>query len=190
VELIEYLGYAGVFALMFLESTFFPFPSEVVVIPAGYLASNGKMNLSLVVISGVSGSLAGALFNYYIALKLGRELLLRIGGYFLFTEATLSRVEKFFEKHGEFSTFIGRLLPGIRQYISFPAGLAKMNLFKFCLFTALGAGIWVTILAFIGFAVGSQPELSKEYAQRATRTLILASAVLVVVYIFIKRRSR
>lgn len=155
VEIVGTLGYVGIFIMMFLESSFFPFPSEVVMIPAGYLVFKGEMNAIIAVLCGIGGSLAGALFNYYLALKLGREFLIRYGKYVFFTEETMQKVETFFIKHGPISTFVGRLITIVRQYISLPAGLARMNLTKFCIYTSLGAGIWVVILTFIGYYVGA-----------------------------------
>ncbi|TLD80500.1 DedA family protein [Helicobacter sp. MIT 05-5293] len=154
VESVGNLGYIGIFIMMFLESSFFPFPSEVVMIPAGYLVYNGEMNAILAVLCGIGGSLVGALFNYYLALKFGREFLIAYGKYFFFTEKTMQKMEDFFAKYGHISTFIGRLITVVRQYISLPAGLARMNLAKFCFYTSLGAGIWVIILTFIGYYIG------------------------------------
>ena len=125
VETVGSLGYTGIFIMMFLESSFFPFPSEVVMIPAGYLASKGEMNIYLVLLFGILGSLAGALFNYYFAIKLGRAFLLRYGKYVLISEETILKMEDFFKAHGHISTFSGRLIPVVRQYISLPAGLAR-----------------------------------------------------------------
>lgn len=155
IEIVGTLGYVGIFIMMFLESSFFPFPSEVVMIPAGYLVFKGEMNAIIAVLCGIGGSLAGALFNYYLALKLGREFLIRYGKYVFFTEETMQKVETFFIKHGPISTFVGRLITIVRQYISLPAGLARMNLAKFCIYTSLGAGIWVVILTFIGYYAGA-----------------------------------
>ncbi|TLD96212.1 DedA family protein [Helicobacter jaachi] len=154
VEVVGALGYTGIFVMMFLESSFVPFPSEVVMIPAGYLVSQGEMNAIIAVLCGICGSLAGALLNYYLALKLGRAFLVRYGKYVFFTESTMQKMEDFFVKHGPISTFIGRLITVVRQYISLPAGLARMNLAKFCFYTSLGAGIWVIILTFIGYYIG------------------------------------
>lgn len=123
VETIGRLGYAGIVCLMALESSFFPFPSEVVMTPAGYLAHQGEMNLVAVILLGIVGSLAGAYFNYSIAWYLGRPFIIRFGKYVGITEKKFSKVESYFEEHGEITTFIGRLIPGIRQIISFPAGL-------------------------------------------------------------------
>lgn len=154
VDMVGALGYIGIIIMMFLESSFFPFPSEVVMIPAGYLAYKGEMNAIIAVICGIVGSLAGALFNYYLALTFGREFIIKYGKYFFFTESTMEKMELFFYKHGHISTFVGRLITVVRQYISLPAGLAKMNLAKFCFYTSLGAGIWVIILTIIGYYIG------------------------------------
>lgn len=155
VDSVGTLGYWGVFFMMFLESSFFPFPSEVVMIPAGYLAYKGEMNVYIAVLMGILGSLAGALFNYVLALKFGRSFVLKFGKYFFFSEETMQKMETFFAKHGDISTFVGRLIPVVRQYISLPAGLAKMNLAKFCFYTSFGAGIWVVILTILGWYVGA-----------------------------------
>ena len=135
VTTVEGWGYAGIVAAMFLESSFFPFPSEVIMIPAGYLAFQGKMNLIAAILFGIFGSLAGAVFNYYLAVKLGRPFLEKYGRYILLKPETLDKLETFFQKHGEISTFSGRLIPGIRQYISLPAGLSRMHLGRFALYT-------------------------------------------------------
>ncbi|MGE4456498.1 MAG: DedA family protein [Arcobacteraceae bacterium] len=177
VQTVGDLGYLGIFFMMFLESSFFPFPSEVVMIPAGYLAYKGEMNLALAVICGIAGSLAGALFNYYLALKFGRAFLARYGKYVLIKEQTLEKMEDFFAKHGHISTFSGRLIPAVRQYISLPAGLARMDLLRFSIYTSLGAGIWVAILALLGYYIGHNEALLKEYLH----TIIISILVLLVV---------
>ena len=163
VETVGSLGYVGIFIMMFLESTVFPIPSEVVMIPAGYLAHKGEMNIYIVIILGALGSLCGALFNYYFALKFGRTFLMKYGKYFFVSQETIEKTEVFFKDHGHISTFSGRLIPGLRHYISLPAGLARMNLFVFCLYTTLGATIWVIILTILGYYIGDNEELVKEY---------------------------
>ncbi|AEA33466.1 DedA family protein [Hippea maritima] len=188
VSAIGYGGYGGIFILMFLESSFFPFPSEVVVPPAAYLAAKGQMDLWIVIVSSILGSLAGALFNYFISIKLGHPFLAKYGKYVGLGEKTLKKVDDYFNKHGEISTFIGRLLPGIRQYISLPAGIARMNLVKFSIFTFLGAGIWVGILAFIGFSVGNNPEMVKRMLHHTYTYIVAFSLVLITVYLYIQRR--
>lgn len=163
VQTVGSLGYLGIFLMMFLESSFFPFPSEVVMIPAGYLAYKGEMNIYIAIVAGILGSLAGALFNYYLAIKFGRKFLIKYGKYFFIKEPTIIKMEEFFKSHGHISTFSGRLIPAVRQYISFPAGLARMNLFIFCIYTSLGAGIWVIILTLLGYFLGGNEALIKEY---------------------------
>lgn len=163
VDTVGSLGYIGIFIMMFLESSFFPFPSEVVMIPAGYLAYKGEMNIYFAIFSGIAGSLAGALFNYFLAVKFGRTFLVKYGKYFFIKEETISKMEEFFKSHGHISTFSGRLIPAVRQYISFPAGLARMNLLTFSIYTTLGAAIWVVILTLLGYYLGDNEALIKEY---------------------------
>jgi len=157
-------------------------------IPAGYLASKGEMNLFAVIGSGIAGSLAGAIFNYYLAMWVGRKFLLKYGKYMLIHERTIFKMEQFFEKHGHISTFSGRLLPGIRQYISLPAGIAKMNLKQFMFFTSLGAGIWVVILTLLGYYLGANEILVKTYMKEIVIFLVAGLVVLGSTYIFIKRK--
>jgi len=190
VETVGTLGYPGIVIMMFLESSFFPFPSEVVMVPAGYLASKGEMNIYAVVGTGILGSLMGALFNYWLALKLGRKLLHRYGHYLLISEETLEKVEKFFDDHGHISTFSGRLIPGVRQYISMPAGLARMDLKEFSLYTSLGAGIWVIILTLLGYFIGANEALVKSYLHEIIFITLGAVAVLAAGYIWNHRRKR
>lgn len=184
VETIGSWGYIGIFLLMFLESSFFPFPSEVVMIPAGYLSFKGDMSLSLVLIIGVLGSLAGAWFNYLLASKFGRKFLSRI-----LSHDKVVKLEDFFENHGHISTFTGRLIPGIRQYISFPAGLAKMNALKFSVYTVLGAGIWVSILTLLGYFLGANQELIHKYLKEITAVTLVLVVIMIAVYIKVKKRK-
>lgn len=188
VETVSLWGYTGIVVLMFLESSFFPFPSEVVIPPAGYLAAQGEMSLSLVIAAGIGGSLLGALFNYWIAVKWGRPFFERYGRYFLVSQSSLDRAELFFAQHGHISTFIGRLLPGIRQYISLPAGLGRMNLVLFSVFTALGAGIWVVVLALTGYLIGNNEELVGQYLHQVAIVLILVCLLLVTLYIVVRKK--
>ncbi len=182
------LGYWGIFLLMFLESTFFPFPSEIIMVPAGYLAFQGEMNLGGVILIGILGSVAGALFNYYLARSVGRSFLLRYGRYLFISSQTLEKLEQFFTKHGELSTFNGRLIPGIRQLISLPAGLARMPIGRFALYTALGAGIWVVVLVALGYLLGSQEERIATYLQEATLIALLFVAGSTLLYLYYQKR--
>lgn len=190
VNMVDGWGYYGIFALMFLESSFFPFPSEVVMIPAGYLAFEGKMNAFLAILAGTSGSLGGALFNYYLSMKFGRKFILKYGRYFFITEEKFAKFEAFFLRHGEVSTFTSRLIPGIRQYISLPAGLARMNLFRFCLYTSLGAGIWVAILTALGYFLGQNQELIHKYLTNITLGLLLSIFLFLLGYYYFKIKKK
>jgi len=145
------LGLLGVFLLMFVESSLVPFPSEIIMIPAGIAARQGHMDPMLAIIAGTLGSLAGAYFNYFLAIALGRPLIEKYGHWFFLPKAKFEYACEFFERHGSFGTFTCRLIPGIRQLISIPAGLARMSHLKFAGFTALGAGIWVSILTGVGW---------------------------------------
>lgn len=189
VDLVADWGYLGIFLLMALESSFFPFPSEVVMIPAGYLVYTGQMNLYMAFAAGAFGSLAGALFNYYLCYFLGRPFIAKYGKYVGITDEKMAKFESFFNRYGEISTFNCRLIPGIRQYISLPAGLAKMNIFTFSLYTTLGAGIWVAILLAIGYYIGDQKELIKEYLGQITIYLLIAVALITAIYIYIHKRK-
>jgi len=186
VEIVSSLGYFGIFIMMFLESSFFPFPSEVVMIPAGYLASQGEMNIYLVVFFGIFGSLSGAVFNYLLALKYGRSFLSKYGKYVLIKEETLQSMETFFDKHGDISTFSGRLIPAVRQYISLPAGLAKMNLWRFSLYTSLGAGIWVVILTLLGYFIGHNQDMIDQYLPLIIITILALLVIGIIFYIRMK----
>ena len=154
---LDNLNYLTIFILMVIESSFIPFPSEVVIPPAAYLAaSKGDMNIILIVLVGTLGAIVGALINYFLALWLGRPIIYRfaqskVGALFLLDKDKVVKSELFFVKHGAVATFIGRLVPGIRQLISIPAGLARMNLLPFAIYTFLGAGIWNSVLAFLGW---------------------------------------
>ena len=189
VGTVDSWGYFGIYVAMFLESSFFPFPSEVVMIPAGYLAFQGKMSLVTAILSGIAGSLSGALFNYFLAVRYGRSFLLRYGKYFFLKPESLQKLEQFFAKHGEISTFNGRLIPGVRQYISMPAGLARMPLGKFSLYTVLGAGIWVSVLALLGYYVGANEDQVAQYLKSATLIALCLIAGLSLFY-WLRHRNK
>jgi len=188
VNIARDFGYLGIFVMMFLESTFFPFPSEVAMIPAGYLASQGEMSLTVAIVVGTAGSLLGALFNYFLARKYGRVGVLKFGKYFFFNEEKLEKMERFFVKHGSFSTFVARLLPGVRQLVSLPAGLSKMPLDKFSLHTTLGAGIWATVLALLGYFIGGNEALIKEYLHQIVLGTVGVTLLFVMIYFYRSRK--
>ena len=150
------MNYLTIFALMAIESSFIPFPSEVVIPFAAYKAAQGTLSITGVVLAGTAGALFGALFNYYFALYLGRPVIYRLADtkwahWLLIDREKVEHAEEYFVKHGKISTFIGRLIPAIRQLISLPAGLAKMKAGSFIFYTVLGAGIWNVILAAVGY---------------------------------------
>ncbi len=184
VDIIGSMGYPGIVILMFIESTFIPLPSELVIPPAGYLISQNQMSWIGVILSGTAGSLTGALFNYAIAVYLGRPFILKYGKYFGITQKHFIKGETFFRRHGNISTFVGRLILGIRHYISFPAGLARMDLGKFCFYTAFGAGIWVWVLAYIGYFVGNNREKVMEVSKQWGLYILTGCVLLILAYIF------
>ena len=187
------LGYPGIVGLMAMESSILPVPSELVMPPAGYWAAKGQMSFPLVVLCGVVGSVIGALANYYGAQLIGRPLIQRYGKYVLLSEKNLLRSERFFAEHGEISTLIGRLFPVVRHLISIPAGLHRMPLPKFILYTAVGAAIWCVILTWIGYFLGQHEstlrnEEINRYVTWAVLILVPVSLIAIVIYVLRRRR--
>ena len=189
VATVEHWGYLGIFVMMAVESSFFPFPSEVAMIPAGYLASQGQMNLAAAIATGLAGSLVGAFFNYFAALWLGRPILEKFGRYVFIKERQFDAAEAFFAKHGEITTFVARLIPAVRQLISVPAGLARMNLARFALYTGLGAGLWCAVLVGLGYWAGENEALVRELLRDATLWVIGGVVALVAAYVYVHRRA-
>jgi membrane protein DedA with SNARE-associated domain len=190
IDTIGTVGYPGIVLLMFIESTFIPLPSELVIPPAGYLISQNQMSWAGVILSGTVGSVLGALFNYAIAVFFGRPFILKYGKYFGVSQNHFEKGETFFLKHGHISTFIGRLILGVRHYISFPAGLCRMNLLEFCFYTAFGAGIWVSVLAYIGYFVGNNKEKMLEVSRQWSVYVIIGCALLILAYILWHRKKQ
>lgn len=194
------MNYWTVTLFMAIESSFIPFPSEAVVPPAAWKAAvSGEMNVVLVVVFATLGALIGAFINYYLAVWLGRPIVYkfansRLGHMCLIDEAKVQHAESYFDKHGAVSTFVGRLVPAVRQLISIPAGLARMSLGRFVLYTSLGAGVWNAILAALGYYMASIPGLQteeavmnkvKEYSSEIG-IVFIALAVFVVAYLAYK----
>jgi membrane protein DedA with SNARE-associated domain len=188
VATVEQMGVVGIFIMTFLESTFMPIPCEIVMIPAGYLIHQGAFEWYIVWPVSIVGTIGGASFNYLIACYLGRKLFLRYGKYFLMTPEKLANLEAFFARHGVFSTFIGRLIPGIRHFISFPAGLARMDVRKFILTTALGGGLWMGILLLLGYHIGANKELLMQYMPLIKGGVALFIVLLTMGYVWRQRR--
>lgn len=189
VDIIFDMGYWGIFLLMSIESSFVPFPSEIILIPAGYLAAKGDMNVVIVFIASLGGSLTGSLINYYGALWIGRSVLESYGKYLFIKPAALHKMDDFFEKHGHISTFTGRLIPGIRQLISIPAGLTRMDMKTFLLYTSLGAGIWSMILIALGYTIGENEALIKAYLHQITIAAVVTVVLLLVGYSYWYKRK-
>jgi membrane protein DedA with SNARE-associated domain len=171
------MNYWTITLLMAIESSFIPFPSEIVIPPAAYKAANGELNVFLVVFFGSLGALIGALFNYYFAKYLGQALLLkfadtRIARMMLLDRAAVEKSEAYFRKNGNISTLIGRLVPGIRQLISLPAGLVSMNMKNFILYTVIGSTAWNIILAVLGYFFYSQKERLELYYHEITYVML------------------
>ncbi len=192
---IEHLNYWTITLLMTIESSFIPFPSEVVVPPAAYKAAAGELNVVLVVVFATLGADLGALINYYLARWIGRPIIYRfaesrIGHMCLLDKNKVQKAEKYFDDHGVISTFVGRLVPAVRQLISIPAGLAKMKLSTFLIFTTLGAGLWNTILAAIGYYLHSvvpQDELMAQvlkYSKELSYVFIVLGMAIVLFFVY------
>lgn len=184
VEFVHHFGYAGIFIMSFLESTFVPLPSEVTLVPAGVLVQQGHMNFWLVISLATAGAVAGSLFNYYLAYYLGRKFFFKYGKYFFFPHDKIEKLDEFFSSHGDVSTFTGRLIPGVRHFIAFPAGLAHMHLKKFCIYTGLGSAIWMTILTLVGYLIGDNKELLHKLMPYITAGVVALVVIGVVVYVW------
>jgi membrane protein DedA with SNARE-associated domain len=192
-----YLGhitYYTIVLLMAIESSFVPLPSEIIIPPAAFKAAQGDLNIFLVVLSGSLGALLGALFNYYFAFYLGRKIIYklantRIANLMFIDEHAVVKAENYFNDHGNASTFIGRLVPGIRHLISIPAGLSKMNIRNFVGYTVLGATIWNVTLAILGTFLYSQKDKLNQYYEYISYAF-LGIFILFVIYLIYKAFSR
>jgi membrane protein DedA with SNARE-associated domain len=185
IEVIVKLGYFGIFLGMFLESTLVPIPSEAVMIPAGMAVAKQQLNFVLVVFFGIFGNVLGAVFSYYLALWLGKPILLKVGRFFWIKPQTITKIEIFFLKYGEISVFVGRLLPGFRHFISIPAGIAKMNITKFLFYTTLGSTIWTTILVIFGYYFS----LHQEYLLNNFKIIIVFLIIILLLWTFYKYKK-
>ncbi|MCI6324246.1 MAG: DedA family protein [Bacteroidales bacterium] len=193
-----HMNYASITALMTIESSFIPFPSEVVIPPAVYVASeptsalcatgNYPVDVALIVLFGTVGAMLGAVINYLLSMWLGRPIIYkfadsRVGHLLLLSSEKVQKAENYFNDHGKVSTFIGRLIPGIRQLISIPAGLAKMHFGQFLLYTFLGAFIWNTVLALLGYIAHGQADLINQYSHELSIIILALVGVVVIYYV-------
>lgn len=191
LDITSGMGYWGIVILMAIESSFIPFPSEIVIPPAAYLAYKGEMNIYLIILCGIIGSLIGAVFNYYVAMWLGKPLAYKLvdkkwAKYLLLSRSGLEKAESYFNKYGSASTFFGRLIPAVRQLISLPAGFVKMDFGKFVFYTVLGSGFWVSVLAALGYFFGENQELLASYYHEITIGII-ALVILAVVVVLLRK---
>ena len=196
-----HMNYGSITALMTIESSFVPFPSEIVIPPAAYVAEdptsalcvtdNYIVNIALIVLFGTLGALLGAIINYLLSMWLGRAIIYRfadskLGHLCLLSREKVEKAEAYFNEHGKISTFVGRLIPAIRQLISIPAGLSKMHFGQFLLYTFLGAFIWNSVLATLGYLAGGNKDLINEYSHELS-VAILALLGVVILYFVIKK---
>lgn len=190
------MNYGTITTLMAIESSFIPFPSEVVVPPAAAVSTreDSNLNMILIILFATLGALVGALVNYLLSVWLGRPIIYKfadskLGHLCLLSGEKIKKAEEYFNDHGKVSTFVGRLIPGIRQLISIPAGLARMPIVPFMGFTLLGAGIWNTVLALIGYAVGDNMDLIYKYSHEIGYILLGVLVVALTIYIIKKRKK-
>lgn len=186
--LVEWMGYWGIFLMMTIESSFIPFPSEVAMIPAGYLASLGRMNIYIAFLAGTSWALLWASINYFLGKHLWapivRNLIDKYGKYILLSRDHYDASEKYFKAHGSITTLIGRFIPAVRQLISIPAGIFQMHFGKFLFYTAIGAGAWNAILLGIGYIAGKNDELIKKLTGEALLVTVVVLVSIVIAYVY------
>jgi membrane protein DedA with SNARE-associated domain len=193
---MAHINYGTITLLMAIESSFIPFPSEVIIPPAAWKAAEGDLNIYLVVLFSSLGALIGALFNYYFALFLGRAIVYRfaeskVGRLMLLSRKGVENAEAYFVRHGKTSTLIGRLVPAIRQLISLPAGLARMNMKDFILYTVIGSTLWNIILAALGYFLYTRKELLEKYYTELSWLMIILGVGFVgyLIYKFLKKHE-
>lgn len=190
---MAHINYGTITLLMAIESSFIPFPSEIVIPPAAWKAAQGDLNVYLVFLSGTLGAMIGAIFNYYVALFVGRRIIYkladtRLANLMLINPGSIEKAEEYFRKHGKISTFIGRLVPAVRQLISIPAGLSKMKIRDFLVFTILGAMVWNAILTALGYFLYTQKELLELYYHEISIAALILG-LLVVAWLIYKAFS-
>ena len=188
-------GYTGIFIMMMVESSFIPFPSELAMIPAGYLSSTGEMSFMAALLFGTAWALFGAVINYFLGMHFGgptiKHMIKKYGKYILLNEDHYKKSNKYFKKHGAITTLIGRFIPAVRQLISLPAGIFRMDMSKFLLYTAIGAGTWNLILLTIWYIAGENKELIKQYSGSALFGILLVAVLMWVIYYhFIKKETK
>jgi len=181
INTISGTGYLGIFFLMVAESALIPIPSEVIMPFSGYLVSTGKLNPIITILAGAVGNLVGSLIAYVIGVKLGREFIIKYGKYVLLKKSHLEWTESYFKKYGDRSTFVSRLLPAVRTYISLPAGVAKMNLKKFSAYTFVGSLVWSAMLTYVGMALGEQWTKIRHYSDYIDGAVIVGIIIIAII---------
>jgi membrane protein DedA with SNARE-associated domain len=189
MSFIAQLGYTGIFFLMILESALIPIPSEIIMPFSGFLSSTGRLDPLLVTLSGSLGNLVGSILTYYLGIKAGRKFILKYGRYILFKKEHLESTENLFERYGDRISFAGRLLPGIRTYVSLPAGIGKTNFTKFVAYTFAGSLIWNSMLTYVGMSLGSNWKNIDKYSTYLDVAALLAVAVFVTWFVYKTKRK-
>ena len=189
MSFIAQLGYTGIFFLMILESALIPIPSEIIMPFSGFLSSTGRLDPLLVTLSGSLGNLVGSVLTYYLGIKAGRKFILKYGRYIFFKKEHLESTENLFERYGDRISFAGRLLPGIRTYVSLPAGIGKTNFTKFVAYTFAGSLIWNSMLTYVGMSLGSNWKNIDKYSTYLDVAALLAVAVFVIWFVYKTKRK-
>jgi membrane protein DedA with SNARE-associated domain len=188
-SVISSLGYGGIFFLMILESALIPIPSEIIMPFSGFLASTGKLGSVGVILAGSLGNLVGSVITYYLGIRLGRAFLIKYGKYILFRVHHLVWTEQLFQKYGDKISFVGRLLPGVRTYISLPAGIGKSNFIKFVVYTLAGSIIWNSLLTYAGIQLGRSWQHIDKYSGYLDIIAVVAIAVFIVWIVYSNTRN-
>jgi membrane protein DedA with SNARE-associated domain len=188
-SIITTMSYPGIFFLMILESALIPIPSEIIMPFSGFLASTGKLNYIGVVLAGSFGNLVGSILTYYLGINVGRKVILKYGKYIFFKKEHLELTENLFNKYGDRVSFVGRLLPGIRTYVSLPAGIGKTKFTKFVIYTLAGSLIWNSMLTYVGMKLGSNWKNIDKYSIYLDIAAVLAIVVFLIWFIYNTRRK-
>jgi membrane protein DedA with SNARE-associated domain len=187
---IANVGYLGIFLLMVLESALIPIPSEIIMPFSGFLVTAGKLGSIGTVLTGSFGNLVGSILTYYLGMKLGRAFLIKYGRYIFFRVHHLEWIEHLFQRYGDKISFIGRLLPGVRTYVSLPAGIGKTNLVKFAIYTLVGSIIWNSFLTYVGMQLGSNWKNIERYSIYLDIIAIIVVAAFVIWLIYDRKKAR
>jgi membrane protein DedA with SNARE-associated domain len=189
-SVISSLGYGGIFFLMILESALIPIPSEIIMPFSGFLVSTGKLGSVAVILAGSLGNLVGSVITYYLGIRLGRAFLIKYGKYILFRVHHLVWTEQLFQKYGDKISFVGRLLPGVRTYVSLPAGIGKSNFIKFVVYTLVGSIIWNSLLTYAGIQLGRSWQHIDNYSWYLDIIAVVAIAVFIVWIVYNNTRNK